>query len=175
MIEVLIAAVAWAPVAFLLHNVLHESAHAIAAKMYGATGIRIWPFPSTKTGRFTWAYCEWSGVLRYGGDKVVLVAPIIVELVWFSAMWVAILVVPFGWWLGLMFSELLASIIDVAVWVAPYFISTASKQSDASLFQTVVGGSLSSKRVVGAIGVLLLLAMVAAALLARFFAVLLVS
>lgn len=167
-------ALAWALPSFLLHCVLHESAHAVAAKWYGAYGIRIWPFPSRRTGRFTWAYAEWSGIVKPEGDKVVLIAPVIAELTWFAAIWMALLFVPFGWWLGLMLVELLASIVDVITWVLPFF-AKASEASDAKMFQKAVGGSLGGKRALSVVGVLLLLGMGIGAFLARFFVLIVVS
>jgi hypothetical protein len=63
---------------WLPQNVIHEGAHAVAARHWGAKIISFWPFPSKKLGYFTFAHVRWQWGERHvdeTADGVIAIAP----------------------------------------------------------------------------------------------------
>lgn len=171
----LIAGAVWAPFAFFLHCILHESAHALFAKLNGATSVSIWPFPGFKTGRFTWAHVTWVGPLSSSGKKYTYLAPVLFEFVWFSLVFCVLLFVPFGWWLSILFVELASSVVDITTWTLPFFRKDVSELADANIFLKVVGGSREKLKVVSLVGLIMLSALIVVAIINKVFVFLVVS
>ena len=127
-----LVALAWALPSFLLHNVLHEGAHAVFALASGATNVKPWPFPGWKLGYFTWAHMSYDGTLSDVNEAEVSAAPVPVETVWFGLFVALFYFVPFGWWSAFLAVECVSSLIDMTVWFLGFWRPTENVQSDAA-------------------------------------------
>lgn len=132
---VLLVALAWAAPSFLLHNLIHEGAHAVVALLFGASSVRIWPFPGKRTGSFTWAHVTYVGPVEGAGLWLLFPAPLIAEILWFSLFVVLYSVLPMGWWFGLIACELVAPLVDMTTWFAGYWNPIIPYSCDAERFR----------------------------------------
>jgi len=85
MIEFLTALIAFLPM-WLLQNYIHELSHGLAMRLGWKWSFKVWPFPSKKLGRFTWAHViyfktESSKEISKPSRGFVAIVPKIVNLV----------------------------------------------------------------------------------------------
>lgn len=125
MITEIILACVWIPLTFLLHNAIHEGSHIVLLKKFGAKIQKMWLLPSYMSGRFTFAYVEFSvpkekKVLSDGEQIQVYSAPLLVETLWlilFGLLLTVSLVFDFNLFVKLFFAiECLAAIVDMTTW-----------------------------------------------------------
>jgi hypothetical protein len=155
-------AILWIPFSFLLHNIIHEAAHGATAIAYGGKILSFWPFPSRRTGYFTWAYVEHTPITR--GAPALLIAPLVIELIWlFTALTLAMN--TSGAFQRVVLVEIVSSNVDVTVWLLGWWNPAPNKNCDAERFRAHLGFS----RNAGKIGSLSYLPIIAlcGALLAR--------
>jgi hypothetical protein len=104
---------AWVLVTLEFHIVLHEGAHAVALKAFGAKDIRLRPYPVHEAGRWYWGLTKWTSWPTWTPARVVVAyfAPVLAELAWAV---LALSVALFWRWSAL---EAVAALVDVGVGV----------------------------------------------------------
>lgn len=150
-----IAAVVWAPLSFLLHNVIHEGAHALAALWAGSTSVRLYPFPSKLTdGRWSWAHMDYEPPRSLSTDlkaaarlKWLSVAPVIAEVVWWHLAILALVRLSalsgpaadglhLHWWAALVVVECISPLVDCVTWVLPWWRKDPHPFTDAEVHRS---------------------------------------
>jgi hypothetical protein len=128
----------WIPFSVILHNLIHEGAHGLAAILNGGRILYVWPFPSRRLGYFTWAYVEYAPLST--GGLLLLIAPVIAELVWLaSALGLACL--THGGLRKVLLLEVVSSNVDIVVWLLGYWNPTRNEYCDAERFRSLLGFS----------------------------------
>jgi hypothetical protein len=113
---IVVAAVLWLPLSFLLHNIIHEGAHALAALLLGGGPVTLWPFPGKRTGNFTWAHMTYTKGLSPRKEALMTIAPVMAELLW-ASVFMAVMSNSGGLVLFLLpMVEILFSCIDMTTW-----------------------------------------------------------
>lgn len=135
----ILTALLWALPSFLLHNVLHEGSHALAAWWAGCTNIRLYPFPSRKLGYFTWAHMTYTQKGNFARLRWVPIAPIMGEALWLTPVLPLLFFTPVGWWSGLLLVESISSIVDSTVWMLGFWNPSPNPYSDAETFRSDFG------------------------------------
>ena len=140
-------ALAWAPFSFLLHNVIHEGAHALVAVATGGKVLSFWPFPSKKIGRFTWAHVVVDGVPAKGA-ALMYMAPLIAETLWVIGATVGFVLLsgPERW---ICLVEMISSNVDMGNWLSKLFLKSADPNSDALQVKKIWGDDRNLMRLVG--------------------------
>ena len=134
-----LVALAWAPFSFLLHNIIHEGAHALVARLQGARITAFWPFPGTKLGYFTFAHIKWEGTLNPKQMSRVLVAPVVAEIFWMVAALVGFALTD-GWLRMVLLVEVISSNVDIANWwFQGFYIVGKRPNCDATRFAELTG------------------------------------
>lgn len=118
---------AWLPVTFFVHCLIHEGAHWLALRAFGHRA-RIVPYPHLVEGHLYFARTIQQSPLRgllTGPQKaLMLLAPVLTELVWLSiALGVAIV-----WPWALL--EAASALVDLLVWCSGLW--TRKPQTDAA-------------------------------------------
>lgn len=135
--------IVWAGASFLVHNLIHEGAHALVAVLGRANPVKLWPFPGRRLGYFTWAYMSYTGPLSASAARWIDVAPVIAETVWL----VAFLALSFfvgGWWRFFVTLEMLYALIDMTTWVLGWW--TKRPHTDAEGLRRLFGWSTAKAR-----------------------------
>jgi hypothetical protein len=129
-----IVALCWVPFSFLLHNVVHEGAHAVVAKAAGSTVTRFWPFPGWRAGYFTWAHVLYQPEVRGSAYVWMQVAPVIAEFVWMSDAFSAFLLTS-GWLQLVLLVEVVSANVDIVNWwLKGFWFRDANPAYDSSKF-----------------------------------------
>jgi hypothetical protein len=136
-----IVALCWALPSFLLHNTLHEGAHALAAKMAGCTDIRLYPFPGRKLGYFTWAHMRYSVTSVSTDLRWISIAPVTAESLWLLLGLLLLFLAPIGWWSGVLLVEPISATIDLLTWMLGFWRPVASPDCDAEVHRNAFGFS----------------------------------
>jgi len=131
----ILTALLWALPSFLLHNVLHEGAHALMAWFSGCTNIRLYPFPSRKLGYFTWAHMTYTTRGSLAWLRWISVAPVVGEFLWLLCVLPLLFFAPVGWWSGVVLVEGISSIVDSTVWMLGFWNPKPNPYSDAETFR----------------------------------------
>ena len=126
----LVAALVWALPSFLLHNVIHEGAHALVALVSGARNVKLWPFPGWRLGYFTWAHMTYDGEVD---EARVAAAPVSFETVWFLAFAALFHFVSVPWLVPVFAVECVSSLVDMTVWFLGFWRPTENVFADASV------------------------------------------
>lgn len=131
-----LVALAWALPSFLLHNVIHEGAHALVALAAGCRDVRLWPFPGRKLGYWTWAHMTYeTGSASFGTLRWLSVAPVFAELAWLVGFGTLLFVAPVGWWTGFLLVEPVSSLVDLTVWMLGFWREPPNPHSDAEVWR----------------------------------------
>ena len=145
---------AYLPVSFFLHNIIHEGSHALMAKAFGAKDITLWPFPGRRMGgHFTWAHFTFKGPI-VGGVAVAMVsiAPVFAELAWLLVM-CGLSILAAGTPAALFLAvELLFSAVDITTWGIGAFMK--SNWNDAAVYRDSLKLSLTRSRLSASLMVL---------------------
>jgi hypothetical protein len=103
----------WAVATLEVHILIHEGAHWVALKAFGAQGLRLRPYPVHYAGRWYWGLTNWQSWPSWTPARgvVAFFAPVLAELAWAVLALSAALL----WrWSAL---EAGAALVDVAVGV----------------------------------------------------------
>jgi len=136
-------ALLWAPFSFLLHNVIHEGAHSLATLAFGGKVTEFFPFPSKRTGYFTWAYVATTPIVR--GTALMLAAPLMAETLWLSAF-LSLSFVTLGVLQKVLLVEVVSSNVDIVVWLLGWWNPKPNAHCDAERFRVKVGFSRTQGR-----------------------------
>jgi hypothetical protein len=131
-------ALLWAPFSFLLHNVIHEGAHALITVVYGGRVTAFFPFPSKRTGYFTWAYVATTPLTR--GVALMLAAPVLAELLWL-ALFLSLSFVTDGVLQKILLVEVVSSNVDIVVWLLGWWSPRPNPYCDAERFRKTLNFS----------------------------------
>lgn len=101
----------WLLATFLVHNFVHEAAHALVLRHYGAQGVVLHLLPHHSGGTFLWAQTTWTRALLMPTQWfLVAIAPVLAEMLWI----VMALTVALSWhwaaWEGA------AAAVDIGCW-----------------------------------------------------------
>lgn len=153
---------------WLLQNIIHELAHGLALRIGWGWRFSIWPFPSTRLGRLTFAHVVYeptsaSSMPDNAGWALVSIMPRLANgaLILVSSV-LSLLLKP---WL-MVAAVLLAlfatcNLIDLIVGMAGIF-RAGPNQTDIWRYQTYTGADVARMRWVAVLAILLALACVAA-------------
>jgi len=128
-------ALLWAPFSFLLHNVIHEGAHALVTVAYGGKVTAFFPFPSKRTGYFTWAHVATTTIRQ--GTALMLVAPVLAELLWLS-IFLSLSFVTDGVLQKILLVEVVSSNVDIVVWLLGWWNPKPTPYCDAERFRSLL-------------------------------------
>ena len=159
---------------WLLQNIIHELAHGLALRIGWGWRFSIWPFPSTKLGRFTFAHVIYeptptSSTPNNAGWALVSVMPRLVNggLILASST-LALLLKPLSMVAAVLLALLAAcNLVDFTVGMVGIFRSEPN-QSDIWRYQTYMNADVGKMRWVAVLTILLGLACVVAPILRLF-------
>jgi hypothetical protein len=123
----IVALIAILPMWFL-QNIIHELAHGLTLWFGWRWKFRIFPFPSKKLGRFTWAHVRYirtsaSTDPSDGGMALVSIMPKLVNIVFIYGALIAAILAPSPILLLLLLMFALFNLVDFSVGVAGIFRS----------------------------------------------------
>lgn len=140
-----VIALCWIPFSFLLHNMLHELAHAAEAIRNGAKITKIWPFPGMQLGYWTWAHVKFSGIKKM--TALLSLAPVLVELVWL-VIFSTLFLFTDGWLQKIVLVEMISSNVDMTNWLLAWWRKIPNPSTDAERFRNDLGWTLGKAKVV---------------------------
>ena len=133
----LLTALLWALPSFLLHNIVHEGAHGLAALWAGGSEVKLWPFPGHRLGYFTWANMTYNPRTASSARlRFVAVAPLPAESLWLALFLPALFLAPVGWWSGLLLVESVSPLVDMTTWLLGWWNPKENPYCDAEVFRT---------------------------------------
>ena len=133
----LLTALLWALPSFLIHNIVHEGAHALVALWSGASDVKLWPFPGRRLGYFTFAHMTYTfRGTSYVRLRWVSIAPVFAEALWLALALLALFIAPVGWWSGFLIVEAVSPIVDCTTWLLGYWNPNRNPSCDAEVFRS---------------------------------------
>jgi len=114
--------------AWLFQNTVHEAGHLFFAWRAGRKPLGLWPYPHVHEKRFYFARCAWSSGPPLSPKSDIMAAPIYGVMVVEILVGIALIVVPYEYWLWIL-PFALCAVIDALWWVRGLFFG--SRRCDA--------------------------------------------
>ena len=163
------------PILWLLQNIIHELSHGLTRKLGWNWDFKIWPFPSKKLGRFTFAHVNYfknenSREISEKGSGLISIMPKISNLIFIflSGIFLYFQIGP-AIFLSILAVFMLCNYIDAMVGTLGIFInSKKDSKSDIWRFQRRLNLDLSKMRVIVALILVLLTVFISGSIIPYF-------